>query len=752
MQYRKIVAPPPSAPTLLSDEGLELADGSTVFTGRICDPEHPWVLDHRLLGRTVVPGTALLELAAHAGTRTGTPVITDLTLQAPLVLARATPTRLQVSISEPDERGRREVSVYSRGPAQPGWVRHASGLLQPAPSDAAFGTAASEATADTPLSGVPSGAAGPGAGPNADAPGVTSSSATSVSTGGAVTVRPPEGAAPLPFEADADYTRLSRRGYAYGPLFRGLREAWRDGDTLFARVALPDDRVPGVFQGPHPALLDAALHPALFFGSGESGTAPLVPFTWSGVRFAEGTTPAELWVRLDPRGEDRYRLTAHDTDGRFAAGVDELVLRPLDAEALPSVPGEEPELYELRWEEVGAPSVEEDVPTGLPSLDLLDLDGPVPDVVYTELPARVVYADDATVPVAVREGLESMLATVRTWLDDERTAHARLALVTWRSVAALPDDRLSGLAAAPVWGLLRSAQREHPDRFVLVDSDGSEDSHRVLSAAVALGEPQLALREGRVLVPRLVSAEDGDEALPSAPAWRLDTRKPGSLQDLELLPAPEATAPLGAGEVRVAVRAAGVNFRDVVVGLGLVENETGMGIEGAGIVLETGSDVHDLAPGDRVAGMFDGAFGPMAVADRRKLVRVPESWSLERAAAIPIVYLTAYYALVDLAAVRPGESVLLHAAAGGVGMAAAQLAQHMHRRTLVPELRRLHQVLGPVTAQCDPDRHARAATRLVIATRSVASAPISANEAAKRTRSFSRNSPARPRNGKPASP
>ncbi|WP_026119635.1 type I polyketide synthase [Nocardiopsis ganjiahuensis] len=637
-------APVVSAPRLLGEEGLELADGSTVFTGRVGDGEHPWVLDHRILGRTVVPGTALVELVAHAGARTGTPAIADLTLEAPLVLARATTARLQVSVAEPDTRGRREVSVYSRGPVQEGWIRHARGLFEPT------------------APGAPSGAGAP---------------ADTDTEGG----RPPEGATALSFEPDADYTRLSRRGYTYGPLFRGLRQAWRHEDTLFARVALPEGPVPALFQGPHPALLDAALHPALFFGNGDSGSAPLVPFAWSGVRVAATEEPAtELWVRLDPRGGDRYRLTAHDTDGRFAAGVDELVLRPLEAEALPAVPGEEPGLYRLRWDEVEVSPAAEDIPTGLPSPDRLDPAAPVPDVVYTELPPRAVYADHETLPVAVREGLESMLETVRTWLEDERTAHARLALVTWRSVAALPDDRLSGLAAAPVWGLLRTAQREHPDRFVLVDSDGSEDSHRVLPAAVALGEPEVVLREGRVLVPRLVSAEAGETALPPAPVWRLDTREAGSLQDLALLPAPEAAAPLGAGEVRVAVRAAGVNFRDVVVSLGLVENETGMGIEGAGIVLETGSDVHDLAPGDRVTGMFDGAFGPMAVADRRKLVRVPEDWTLEQAAAIPIVYLTAYYALVDLAAVRPGESVLLHSAAGGVGMAAAQLAQHMGAR------------------------------------------------------------------------
>ncbi|KOX24229.1 type I polyketide synthase [Nocardiopsis sp. NRRL B-16309] len=651
-----VAAAPERPAEPLIDDGLALADGRTVFTGRLGLDGQPWVRDHGVLGRVVLPGTALVDLAAHAGARVGAPAVADLTLEAPLVLGRGAGLRLQVTVGTADERGRRDLAVHARpadaAPDAP-WTRHASGAV-----------AADEAPA--------AGAAG---GSVPGAPADTDSGSAHASASAAPW--PPASAESL--AVWPDYDRLLRRGYTYGPLFQGLRGVWRHGDDLLAEVEAPVPATGGPFHGPHPAVVDAALHALLLHGGDERSL--LVPFAWTGVRVrpaAEADASGRLRVRATELGPDRYRLAVTDASGAAVVSVDELVLRPLDEDALPPRdPAELPGLYELVWEKADAPPPSAIVPAGLPDLDGLDLDGTVPPVVYTELPATAVYSDEASIPDAVREGLDSALSTIRAWLTDPRTEHARLVVVTWRAVATDPATRLTGLAAAPVWGLLRAAQREYPDRLVLVDSDGSEDSHRVVAGAVGLGEPQLALRSGTVLVPRLARAGSDDRSAPPGALWRLDTRRPGSLQELELLPALEAGGPLGPQEVRLAVRAAGVNFRDVVVALGLVENETGMGIEGAGIVLETGADVVGLSPGDRVTGMFDGAFGPIAVADARKLAAIPRGWSFEQAAAVPVAFLSAYHGLVDLAAVRPGDSVLVHAAAGGVGTAAVQLAQHM---------------------------------------------------------------------------
>ena len=130
------------------------------------------------------------------------------------------------------------------------------------------------------------------------------------------------------------------------------------------------------------------------------------------------------------------------------------------------------------------------------------------------------------------------------------------------------------------------------------------------------------------------------------------------------------------GQVRVGVRAGGLNFRDVLVALGMYPGEATVGGEGAGVVLEVGPGVDGLAVGDRVMGLCSG-FGPVAVVDHRLVVEMPEGWSFAQAASVPIVFMTAYYGLIDLAGLGSGERVLVHAATGGVGMAAVQLARHL---------------------------------------------------------------------------
>ncbi len=280
---------------------------------------------------------------------------------------------------------------------------------------------------------------------------------------------------------------------------------------------------------------------------------------------------------------------------------------------------------------------------------------------------------------AAHDAARDALALVRQWLGEPRLERSRLVLHTRGAVGAAPGEAPCDLAQASLWGLVRSAQSEHPGRFTLLDTDDAAASLAAVPAAVASGEPQLALRDGAPLVPRLARARDaGVLPLPADEVpWRLDVTEKGTLENLALLPGPEAGGELPAGHVLVGMRASGLNFRDVVLALGMVPDQEVLGNEGAGVVLGVGAGrrrPRPRRPGDghllRLVRLGRGHRPPAAHP-------IPDGWSYTDAAAVPVVFLTAWYGLVELARLRPGESVLVHAAAGGVGMAAVQIARHL---------------------------------------------------------------------------
>ncbi|MGW2162275.1 SDR family NAD(P)-dependent oxidoreductase [Nonomuraea sp. NPDC001699] len=549
---------------------------------------------------------------------------------------------VQVWVAAPDEVGRRDLGVYAR-PAEAGeevpWVRHATGVLATGtPSAAAFESAQ----------------------------------------------WPPPGATAI--ELEGLYEDLAAGGFEYGPMFRGLRSAWlgRDGE-VFAEVELASSGA-GQF-GMHPALLDAVLH-AIPFAGLEPVEGGRLPFSWSDVCLHAGGASV-LRVRLARTGDESVSLAAVDAAGEPVLSVGSLVLRPFSP-SQPAAPGRERDgLFRLEWATLADLPAAEVTVAGLatsapdlvgawsievhPDLSALASAGPVPGVVLAGVASqRMDTVTDA------HEVTASVLVLLQEWLADERLEGSRLVFVTRGAVAVGEGESVADLAAAAVWGLVRSAQSENPGRFVLLDVD-AELGDGLLGGVLASGEPQVAVRDGQVRVLRLVS---GAGLLPpSGVPWRLGSRAKGSLDALELVEFPQAAAPLAAGQVRIGVHATGVNFRDLLDGLnalGWFQDKVGlMGGEAAGVVLEVGPEVEGLEPGDRVVGLVDGGFGPVVVAGSSVLVKIPEGMSFEEAATIPVVFLTVFYGLMDLADLRAGESLLVHAGTGGAGMAAIQLAQRL---------------------------------------------------------------------------
>ncbi|MGW7695375.1 SDR family NAD(P)-dependent oxidoreductase [Streptomyces asiaticus] len=616
-------------PLLAAAVWLAEGDG-LVLTGRLSLAAMPWLADHAVHGTVLLPGTAFVDLAIHAGDLAGCGTLEELTLQEPLILPGSGGVQLQVQVGDSDDdSGRRTVTVSSRE-GEGEWVRNAVGVL----------AAADGETAPAPLGAWP-----------------------------------PAGAESVP--VDDAYEKFAQRGYGYGPAFQGLRQVWRAGDTVYADVELPEVvEADAAGFGLHPALLDAALHGLLTVGNstsnGSGGTG--LPFAWSGVRLlADGAR--HLRVVLAP-GAGGISVTAFDGAGQPVLRARSLALREIPAGQFAG-PGRQvrQSLFTVDWVPLPAPQVADAevrwVRHGGAELA---------PVVVAAVPAA---EPGASAPQAAQLAAATVLGWVQQWLADPETDDSRL--VVWIQGAAAGQD----LAGAAVAGLVRSAQSEHPGRLLLVDVDPSAgldpdrdaDVDTVLAVSLDADEPEVRVRLaadgggvaafGRRLVR---TGASGELMLPTGSGWRVEVAQPGDLGSAAVVDAPEADAALLAGQVRVGLRAAGVNFRDVVAGLGMVSDGRILGGEGAGIVLETGPGVNDLTVGQSVMGLLPG-WGPVGVVDSRLVAAIPQGWSFQQAAAVPVGFLTAFYALRDLARVRPGQRVLIHAGTGGVGTAAVQLAK-----------------------------------------------------------------------------
>ncbi|MCK2222067.1 SDR family NAD(P)-dependent oxidoreductase (plasmid) [Actinomadura sp. ATCC 31491] len=286
---------------------------------------------------------------------------------------------------------------------------------------------------------------------------------------------PPADAAPV--ELSGGYERLAEQGYEYGPAFQGLRAAWRRGEDLYAEVELPGDVDPDGY-GIHPALLDALFHPLLVAGD-QPGDGLRLPFELRRVRLlAAGAT--RLRVRLTPAGGDGWAVEAADPSGRPAFALASVRTRPLPAGALGRAAA--PAAYGVDWVEAAAEPGD---------------------------------ADAVVIPCAsgrdgVPAALRRLTAQVLDAVQDERLAGSRLMFVT------RPGD----LAGAAVRGLVRAAQAEQPGRFVLAEA---EEGHADWSRVAAVGEPEVRVRAGRLLVPRLARREPAPAASPDLPGTVLVT-------------------------------------------------------------------------------------------------------------------------------------------------------------------------------------------------------------------------------------
>ena len=511
--------------------------GGYVFTGRLSLATHPWLADYTVMDTVLLPGTAFVELALHAGAQTNCPHVEELTLHTPLILTEHTSVQLQLTLSTPDDQGRRTLTLHSHpdhAPSPdgaldepPAWVCHATGTLTPhTPTPVTTPTAPDQAW-------------------------------------------PPPGAEPL--DVTGLYPSLADAGFDYGPTFQGLHTAWRHGDDIYAEITLPQDHTHHTHAYLlHPALLDATLHvsadTARSDGQPESYRQCVLPSSWQQVSL-HATGASALRVRVTPSAADAVALTLTDTTGAPVATIESLATRPLAPEQLQAAQPAttDDQLYQLQWAPLpttppattsyghyavigsdplhladALPTAGSSVEThtGLGALiRTLDTGTPLPRAVVLTVHNWHAHSDDGLSDSAsgartdqveaaqqtaahVRTVAHQLLAWVQAWLAEPRLTEARLTVLTQGAVTTGPEDAAPDLAHAPVWGLIRCAQAEHPDRFQLIDLDTHPDTVGRLRAVLHSNETQLALRHGTAYTPRLTPTRRPSGV--AEPGWSAD--------------------------------------------------------------------------------------------------------------------------------------------------------------------------------------------------------------------------------------
>ncbi|NMO16396.1 type I polyketide synthase [Pyxidicoccus fallax] len=651
-----------------------------------------WLGDHRVQGAVVLPGAAYLEMALSSAAQAlgdGPLEVSNAVFAEALAFAADAEVPVQVVTTE----------------EQPGRLRFQVASQVPGSSSASFRVHSRGALRLAQGAEVPA---------KLDVAGLRARLGAGVAAGGT-------------------YARLSETGLEYGPAFQGMTELWQGDGEALGRVKLPEAAGSATAYRLHPALLDACFHVTggVFANEGEGAT--WMPVEVGSLRLWQ--RPAgELWCHARrssqaPSAPDRRSadLRIVDGNGTPVAEVLGLVVKRLVSGTKRRE--EDDWFLDLAWETAAVPPRKIDsgrwlllgggeelgarVRSALEAAGQAVEHAPINDVGTDGLrallmkafggqaPTAVVHLgsleaggvlDADSVETALGRGCDSVLATLQAVTSAGFRDAPRLWVLT-RGAQAASAGELQ-VTQSPVLGLCRVIAMEHSElRCASLDLDPSLPDGEVDALVAELladdTEDELAFRGGERRVARLVQKlPDGERREKTEPAgerpFRLEIDEPGVLDHL-VLRATERRPP-GPGEVEIAVETAGLNFLDVLLAMGVMPNDGQgaaqqgpmvLGGECAGRIVAVGEGVTGLSVGQPVMAFAGGSFASHVTTSALQVLPRPAGLSAVEAAAMPIAYLTAWYALERVARLKKGERVLIHAATGGVGLAAVQWAQHV---------------------------------------------------------------------------
>ena len=307
-----------------------------------------------------------------------------------------------------------------------------------------------------------------------------------------------------------------------------------------------------------------------------------------------------------------------------------------------------------------------------------------PGIVYLSGPATHAEQRSPEFETARSHGWGGALDVIHVIGEMLGSASPRLWLVTTGAQATGVHSQPVNLAQSPMWGLGRVLAAEQPSLSctrVDLDPQSNSDASEQLVEELLFGnrEDQVVYRGSERFVARLRrrrSSTAGALKLPGGQPYRLEITSRGQLNNVTLRPVLRGQP--GPGQVEIKVRATGLNFRDVLNVLDLYPGDPGLlGGECAGEISAVGEGVQGFKPGDAVVALAPASFASYALTLAEFVAPKPEHLSFEEAATIPICFLTSHLALVQLGRLKAGERVLIHAATGGVGLSAIQIARHV---------------------------------------------------------------------------
>ncbi|MEB4209609.1 type I polyketide synthase [Mycobacterium sp. 94-17] len=654
--------------------GKELACGDSVYTSRLSVKSQPWLCDHVIYGTVVVPGATYAAMALAAA---GTPAhAKDVFFYEPIILPEKSSREVQLTLHPLATDGEQRFQVHSRPYGERGaeWSLNAEGTVV---------TGAGEEVAPE-------------------------SEPVDEAVERLERMRPQE-----LFETFADLELV------WGPTWSGsLKSVWLGDGEAIGDILVGEELAEQLGTEPmHPVLMDLCTgvafpaFPALL--AAEQGVHDLfLPLRYGQVTLRE-KMPRRFycrarWHRAPLDNETQvFDIDYLDRDGQHLGGIREFTVKRAPREALLRGLGGNATrlLYTLGWHEVPVSGEEtpavsgtwliagfDKLAAGVPGCIPFDrsVDAEPLGQVLAQAHERglgfsgvvwrssAIAGDESAAEAEARLATEiaNLLSAVHTVQGGEVKLPGGLWIVTERAVATESGEQVDPVQAS-LWGFGRTAINEEPGlRARLVDCDGSPEAVRVVARLLAtpVDEPELAVRQGKLLASRLLPwSRSGHLAVPRAGDYVLAPTERGAIDNLRLtekdVPAPDE------GYVQVRVEAAGLNFRDVLNVLGLYPGDPGpIGGDFAGVVTQLGEGVTGVEVGQRVYGFMQGAFSSRFNVPAQLLAPIPGGVSAVEAATIPAAALTVRLAF-DWAQLKPGDRVLIHAASGGVGLAAIQMAQ-----------------------------------------------------------------------------